>query len=267
MRALVLGCGPAGLMSAHAFAMTGHDVLIVSRKRRSEMYGAQYLHSPIPGMTPTPPVTVNYRLDGTVDQYRKKVYGNESRIEVSPESLTGKHDGWDIRATYLELWDTYSEYVQDIEIDPVSFKGLQKDLNPDVVVSTVPRPLLCYDDSHTFSGQHVWAIGDAPERGVFSPVKMAKNTVVCNGEPSPGWYRASTVFGYSTVEWPFHPRPPFAGVSEIVKPLHHTCNCYGEDVFHFGRFGRWSKGALSHEAFQGSLEIARGAGVQGSLIL
>lgn len=266
MKVLVLGCGPAGLMAAHAFSIFEHDVLILSRKRKSEMYGAQYLHAPIPGMTTSQPRQIKYTLQGTVEEYRRKVYGKESRVEVSPQTLKGVHEGWDIRETYNELWSTYGDYVQDADINPESFAAMRSKLAPDLVVSTVPRPLLCSEDAHTFSGQHAWAIGDAPERGIFCPVKRPKETVLCNGLDVPGWYRASTVFGYSTAEWPYDTKPPINGVSEIVKPLHHTCNCHGEDVVHMGRFGKWHKGALSHEAFFESSEIATGTGVQGSLV-
>lgn len=242
-------------MAAHAFAMHDHDVLIYSKKRKSEMYGAQYLHAPIPGMTTSAPVEVTYKLQGTPDAYRTKVYGKDSRTPVSPESLVGRHLGWDIRGTYHELWLTYGEYVQDYNLSPESFDSLRRATWPDLIVNTVPRPLLCREDAHSFTAQQVWAIGDAPERGVFSPIKVEKNTVICNGESSPAWYRASTIFGYSTVEWPHAVRPPYTGVSQIDKPLRHTCDCWS-DVTHLGRFGKWSKGALSHEAFQDALELA-----------
>lgn len=266
MKVIVLGCGPAGLMATHAFAIAGHDVLVFSRKRKSEMYGAQYLHAPIPGMTEKAPIKVRYTLTGTVAQYRAKVYGSDSRVEVSPESLVGNHDGWDIRDTYANLWATYGRFVQDVDLDPQALKEIQKAYMPDLIVNTVPRPLLCSDDEHSFISQAAWAIGDAPERGVFCPVVSPPNTVRCNGEDVPGWYRSATVFGYSTAEWPFPQKPPYSGVSEFIKPLRHNCTCHGDDVVHMGRFGKWSKGALSHEAFFESQKIAYGAGVQGTLL-
>jgi len=51
MRIAVLGCGPAGLMSAHAAMVATEseaDLAIFSTKRKSPLYGAQYLHQPIP---------------------------------------------------------------------------------------------------------------------------------------------------------------------------------------------------------------------------
>lgn len=252
-------------MAAHAYSIDGHDVLIYSKKRKSEMYGAQYLHRPIPGMTPGAAFKVDYRLDGTPEDYRAKVYGSDSRMPVSPEEFTEPHDGWDIRGTYNELWKTYGEYVQDIDLNPIVLRGLVETLRPDRVASTVPKPLLCDDDSHTFAAQRVWAIGDAPERGVFCPITVAKNTVVCVGEKTPAYYRAANIEGYRTAEWPHQSKPPIQNVSEIDKPLWNNCTCW-EDVLHLGRFGKWQKGVLSHEAFQEAQHDSRLTGVQGTLL-
>lgn len=267
MKVLVFGCGPAGLMAAHAFAMEGHDVIILSRKRKSEMYGAQYLHAPIPGMTPGAGFKVDYTLTGTVEQYRDKVYGKNRKVEVSPASLVGVHDGWDIRGTYHELWMTYGEYVQNYDVDePNAFSKALADYAPDHVVSTIPRPVVCADERHSFQAQMAWAIGDAPERGVFCPVKAPKNSVRCNGEASPGWYRSATILGYSTAEWPWENgrKPPLQGVSEVTKPLWHDCTCF-PDVQYLGRYGVWNKGVLSHEAFFQAQATATGVGIQTGL--
>lgn len=256
MKVVVLGCGPAGLMATHAFALAGHDVLVYSKKRKSEMYGAQYLHAPIPGMTDVAPVRVDYVLQGTVEGYRRKVYGPDSRTEVSPESLEESHDGWDIRRTYDNLWDTYGEYVQEADFtNSGSVRRLIEDLEPDIAVSTIPAPALCSDDSHSFMAQRVWAIGDAPERGVFCPIKVAKNSIVCNGEETPAWYRAANVFNRNTAEWPLQSKPPFSNVSEVTKPLSTTCTCL-PDVHRLGRYGEWKKGVLSHEAFAKAVSLA-----------
>lgn len=257
MKVLVLGCGPAGLMAAHAFAINFHDVLIYSKRRKSEMFGAQYLHAPIPGMTEGAGRSITYRLDGSVDGYRRKVYGPESRVQVSPEDLIGKHTGYDIRRTYDNLWDTYGDYVQGIEFTPDVVGSLVRQLNPDLTISTIPAPLLCSQEEHSFMNEKVWAIGDAPERGVFSPVKVPKDTVVCNGEPSPAWYRAANVFSRTTVEWPHNTKPPIEGVAEVVKPVKTTCTCLPY-VHRVGRYGRWTKGVLSHHAFQDALALATG---------
>lgn len=242
-------------MAAHAFALADHDVQIFSKKRKSELYGAQYLHAPIPGMTEDPGRTITYDLLGTVEQYRAKVYGADSRVQVSPEDLMGKHLGYDIRRTYDNLWQTYGSYVQGIELSPDVVRSLVRQANADLVVSTVPAPLLCSQEEHSFMSEKVWGIGDAPERGVFSPINVAKEHVLCNGDKHPGWYRAANVFGYSTVEWPENSKPPISGIGEITKPIKTTCTCL-PNVVRLGRYGKWTKGVLSHEAFQEAFGLA-----------
>lgn len=265
MRAIVLGCGPAGLMATHALASKDHDVMVFSKKRKSEMYGAQYLHMPIPGMTEKPGRNIYYDLRGSVEGYREKVYGNR-QVKVSPEDLSADHVGWDIRSTYDNLWDTYSDYVQDHAILPGDIAGLNLRYQPDIIFSTIPAHLLCPEEAgHTFAAEEVWAIGDAPERGIFCPVSVEPDHVVCNGETSPAWYRAANVFNRKTAEWPENKKPPIRDISLIKKPLFTNCRCH-PDVVRLGRFGKWKKGVLSHTAYTEVRDIAQRAGIQGTLL-
>jgi hypothetical protein len=248
----VLGCGPAGLMSAHAAVLLGYEVRIHSKKRKSEMYGAQYLHQPIPHISEDADrFEVNYELAGTQEGYREKVYGKTWNGLVSPDELLGKHDGWDIRAAYDRLWRRYSPLVIDVDFKSGSEIRSYIDNHDitDVWVSSIPATALCQaKEMHAFNGQEVWAVGDAPERGVFSPVRVAEQTVICNGEDSPGWYRASMIQGYATAEWSQERKPPLDNVVRITKPLSTTCTCLSE-VHRVGRYGMWQKGVLSHTAF------------------
>lgn len=262
-RAAILGCGPAGLFAAHALIAKGWQVQIFSKKRRSEMFGAQYLHAPIPGLTDSDPVSIDYRLTGTIDGYREKVYGPASRATVSLQDLASSHQAWDIRQTYYNAWDRYSHLVHDYQVSP-QFLGFARDVDHggtflasnfwDYVINTIPLPDLCYQN-HEFQSTSIWAMGDAPERNLWAPYNPPENTVECNGDRWPAWYRASTVFGYSTVEWPGAYKPPLPGIAEVVKPISNNCNCYtGKKVgFRFlplGRYGSWKKGVLSHQAYE-----------------
>lgn len=267
MRVLVLGCGPAGLMAAHAAKVSGADrVDIYSKRRKSELFGAQYLHQPIPGMTDTPPVTVEYVLEGSAEDYRRKVYGADWDGEVSPEDLIGNHDGWDIRRTYDNLWLNFGATVWNTNISPGYIGNIMDEARSgrwDLVISSVPKPLLC-GKHHTFNSKPVWALGDAPERGLFVVDYIPKhriydNTVICNGNRTPTWYRRSRVFGYDTVEWPQYSVEnwpnvnPTNNASKVNKPLDNNCDCW-PDILHVGRFGKWEKGILSHTAYQDVLD-------------
>jgi hypothetical protein len=238
-------------MAAHAAALSNHDVLIVSKARKSFMKGAQYLHKPIPlpASVATQPFMVNYDLLGTVDDYRLKVYGSNWRGSVSPEDLTEKHEGWDIRVAYDWLWDTYSGFVKDKDFNNATdIDEVITWAKADLVISTVPATLLCLE-GHSFMAEKIWST-DRPM------MPLDQNWVVCNGRPSPAWYRAARIQDHDTVEWPYGTKPPITPLWEVVKPTKTNCNCF-PDVVRMGRYGRWTKGVLSHEAFYTTERIVR----------
>src|SRR5262245_15995908 len=82
IRVVVLGCGPAGLLAAHAASLYGCDVRILSIRQPSIISGAQFLHEHIPGVTGDIDGHVLFMKAGTAGGYAKKVYGN-SRIPTS----------------------------------------------------------------------------------------------------------------------------------------------------------------------------------------
>lgn len=250
--AVVLGCGPAGLFAAHALTENGYRVTIHSKLRRSEMYGAQYLHHPIPGLTDDQePVTVRYQLEGTAEDYRAKVYGNGANVPTSVETLEEEHEAWDIRAAYYKAWSLYANLILHRDVTPLSLQDTIRHAGRrTVIVSSIPLRSLCFrPEDHVFSSQQIWAIGDAPERGVFVPFLAPHNTVVCNGLRDTGWYRMSNVFGYRTVEWPGGKKPPIKNVAPVEKPIATNCDCFHPRVYRVGRYGTWTKGVLAHEAY------------------
>lgn len=256
-RIAVLGCGPAGLAAVHAIKnqdkpwRDGIDVEIFSRKRKSHLYGAQYLHAPLPylGVRVATDV-VTYTLQGTAEGYRDKVYGEQPTPglvpKVSPEVLEHTHQAWDIRATYDRLWDLYSPYITDVEIDQPGFKELINSNMFDLIINTLPLNLLC-GEGHRFSSQEIYA------KGSTAPYMEADASyIVCNGEKSPRWYRHSVVFGYETFEWPGGGKPPISGVVPWSKPISHGCTCWPwpeSRLLNVGRYGAWRKGYLVHHAY------------------
>lgn len=253
--AAILGCGPAGLFAAHALVQRGWRVVIYSNKRRSEMFGAQYLHRPIPGLTDaTQGRHVQYQLlGGTAEEYRAKVYGRRSGIRVSPEELSADHTAWDIRAAYYTAWELYKDHILHT---PHITSGWAWSLSQEIkVISTLPAPTLCENEEHSFDSQQVWAVGDAPERGVFCPVTEAKPfQVLCNAGTDTGWYRNANVFGYRTAEWPGGRKPPIEGIAAVEKPLSTNCDCQ-PSIVRLGRYGEWRKGVLSHEAYEKAAKL------------
>src|SRR6266540_379703 len=247
MRVLILGSGPAGLIAAQAASQLGiEDIVILSKKRKSELFGAQYLHVPIPEATQTAPVQIRYRLIGSPEQYRKKVYGNNWNGFVSPEELNGNHLAWDIRETYDFLWKKFEGAIEDVIIDPIEINHSLLRLRPAFTFSTIPLPSICIRSYHKFQAEYIWAMGDAPARDQIVPVKMFSNSVLCNSLPSPSWYRVSRIFDHSTIEWPWGAKEIgdlLDKASPVTKPLKTDCHCW-PSIVKIGRYGKWEKGEL-----------------------
>lgn len=258
-KVMIFGCGPAGLFAAWAAVRAGASVTIISKKRRSELYGAQYLHMPIPEIK-AEQRTVEYRLIGSPDNYRKRVYGDSYLGPTSVDELTGYQEAWDIRGTYNQLYDYFETSIRSSHLAGIDGEKMRKMLRSkafedfDYIFSTIPLPSICLDRSiHKFNAQRIWAIGDAPARGQKCPINCEPEKVVCNGMPfAPGeadWYRVSNVFGHTTAEWPawYYPRTRVEA-AEVRKPLSTNCDCHPR-VRMLGRYGKWQKGVLSHQSY------------------
>jgi hypothetical protein len=257
IKVAILGCGPAGLFAAHAAAEAGVEFTIYSKKRKSFMRGAQYLHRPIPGLSGDS-FDVTYELWGDVDGYRTKVYGDMGDVLVSPETLVGTAPAWDIREAYDAAWDRYADKI--VDVDFATQEGTQGFLDDlgfgfDLVVNTIPAPVLCEQpDVHKFFSQKVWVtegLKSFNDPEFFTPGGELRDLVVCSGDPDDWWYRQSRIHGWENTEFPHDKKPrvsePFK-VHEVEKPLRHTCVCHPE-IVSMGRYGKWQKGVLSHESF------------------
>lgn len=262
MKVAVLGCGPAGLFAAHAAVRSGHDVEIFSKRRKSRMFGAQYLHRNIPLLTnEAPDFGIHYVLRGGAEAYAQKVYGDVPPDFVSPSELHGLHPAWDIRMAYDVAWDIYGDLVQDVTIDPlwIVMTLLRKYKNRrgyDRIISTIPAPEICREPSqHSFLAREAWAIGDAPELGIECPVEVEADTVVCDGTDDVGWYRASNIRGFKTAEYPEYRKPPIPDIARVTKVVRTNCNCWAQAGFwRTGRYGAWNKRLLTHHAYWGILD-------------
>jgi hypothetical protein len=249
----VLGSGPSGLVAAYAADLLGwKPTIITDSPRPSGMFGAQYLHEPIPNLTLAPPVRIKYQLRGTAEQYRRRVYGERSMVTVSPEDLAEEHDAWDLRRMYQALWPAYEGGLLIGKVLPGDVEDIKKAY--DAVVSTVPADALCLapDMGHFFTATEIWAAGDAPEIGIKLPYECPDNTVICNGEDQPAWYRMARIYGRLSIEWPgtLLMRPPIPSLARVRKPISTNCDCHLDAKFiRSGRYGEWRKGVLVHNAF------------------
>lgn len=269
MKAVVLGAGPAGIFATHALRQNGHEVTVLSKQRRkSFMRGAQYLHHPIPGLSPDEehPFTISYELLGDEHDYRDKVYAQYPGIEVSPGSLLGEHDAWDIRAAYDAGWGRYDHLVYEWDATtPGAFNTRGTEANrimnaADLIVSTIPAPMLNVGNPLAFPSETVWSTDRAVWPVVGGVVDGRDNVVVCSGLPGHEWYRTSRIQGWENTEYAGIPSPetlkqdmgdvrrlwrvekpicPPAELAELMPPRWKLQ----------GRYGKWRKGVLSHEAY------------------
>jgi hypothetical protein len=250
MKIAVLGCGPAGLMSAWAAKEMGHDVRIFSNPQKSVLGGSQYLHVPIPGLTPDEPTAdLTILKFGTAKGYALKVYDDVTRETSWDQFDQGKHGIWNLRETYEHLWNYFGWLVTDL--GKMSFQDVVTlSTNYDLVFSSLPMKAVCRQPlRHGFQSQTVWISYDhAPGLGGSQLPDIPNHHMVYNGEiGGTRWYRSSNLYGIRSTEFP--------GVMpeciRITKPLSHECNCFDMmgNVQFVGRYGKWEKGVLAHDAY------------------
>lgn len=239
--------------------LPGREVRVFSRKMRSQIYGAQYLHQPIPrthASAAVEPEIIRYSMNGDPESYLKKVYGDAWDGTISDDLRDQAHLAWDMRSVYDELWDQYSDLITDYDI-PRGISPVTAAIQPlldnfDLVINTIPRPALCLR-GHKFISTDIWALGETP--GQAFPIECHDGVIEYNGDSNPSWYRSSRIYGYSTVEWPGHlPKPPLVGVAKVKKPLSHNCDCWLGSIVHLGRMGRWQNGRLVHHVYADTME-------------
>lgn len=249
----VLGCGPAGLLAAHAARLAGNSPVIFSRKVKSKLGGAQYMHIPIPELCDKKPDTViRYEVRGDAVGYQRKVYGREE--DVPFVSFSNVYHGmrepaWNLRRVYNRLWATWEATIVETDIDPGFMRNRMDKY--DVVLSTVPLMSICShrgpERFHSFKMQQV----------LIAPLMLETlvgDTIVYDGDPRTSWYRMSLLFGEAMTEWSNGSAvPPLDKIIKVSKPISSDCTCWPE-VLKLGRYGRWEKAELSHHAYERTME-------------
>jgi len=247
-RVVVLGCGPAGLLAAHAASMAGASVVIYSIKRQSPINGAQYLHREIPGLTHGPDGWITYMKTGDRDGYARKVYGTAD-VHVSWDQWDAvSKPAWSMQKIYMELWGMYEQAIRDQEIKPDDLNNLDFFGGFDLCITSLPAHKVC-EKQHIFQSVEMY-IKDGFAPGVIIPL----NTIIYNGHESIPWHRASNLFGFKSMEYGSmgaakglqqNPNWTFYG----MKPTSPNCDCHPHWM-RVGRFGQWKRGVLVHHAFE-----------------
>lgn len=243
MNVAILGCGPAGLIAAHAAEQLGHNIDIVSKKAKSFIPGSQHLQAAIPGLTPHyPEYTVEFVRLGTAEGYARKVYGDPTH-PCGWEAYRGLHPSWSVYNAYDILWERYEGRVEDSQINAEIVSILSSEY--DRVVTTLPQPAIC-----THIGQH-WFEG-VPY--YIKPLEIPpddhnREVVVWNGLDGDHWYRWSILGERCSIE----STKPMDGALEGRKAIYNNCDCHSE-VIRVGRWAKWRHGVLLHHVYTDVIE-------------
>jgi hypothetical protein len=237
----ILGCGPSGLIAAHAAEQLGYTVTILSKKKKSIIPGSQHLQGAIPGVTPHyPEYTVEFVRLGTAEGYAQKVYGDPTH-PCGWESYRGVHPSWSVQNVYDLLWDRYEE-----RIEPWEFNGLSDMLGIldayDCVISAIPQPIICYEaEKHFFEGVPYYI-----KTLEIPPGDHNREIVVWNGLESDLWYRWSILGEKCSIE----STQFMTGCIEGRKAIYSNCNCYQDDgIIRVGRWAKWRHGVLLQHVY------------------
>jgi hypothetical protein len=238
----ILGCGPSGLLAAHAAKRAGAQVAIFSHKTQSQIHGAQFLHEYIPGLKPSR-ANVKFIKVGTKEIYAEKVYGYGGAYCSWNNYRVGDQIAWSMEDAYQELWRKLEKDIVNIDITDDVLDQLEND-GYNLLISTIPAKAMCERDYHYFSGQRMWVIN------THRPLPGDNNVIIYSGRQTDPWYRFSRLFGHSYFEFGDKQidHEQLTPMHRGVKPLRHNCNCRRKWM-RMGRFGKWEKGVLVHQAF------------------
>jgi hypothetical protein len=247
----IVGCGPAGLLAAHAVAIAGHAPVLYSKKAEmSPNARGVFLHRPVPGITSgVERQTISLVAVGSRYTYAEKVYGREDAPTSWDKYANRAVSGWPIASAYLRLWDLYSPLVREAEIGPEEAVAL--DWSYPLVINTAPAYALCkvrpwhrdVDGVHLFPSRRIWVRHEAP-------VGLPNNTMMYNGRSQDPWCRASRLFGVGATEY----GSPQPNAHEGIKVGPTTCDC-NPRIHRAGRWGTWKPGVLLHHAYETAKEL------------
>lgn len=261
MQVAVVGCGPAGLLAALAVREAGHDPYIVSKKVKSRMFGAMFLHRAITGITPQEPeFNVYLNKVGSKEGYARNVYGDPS-AEVSWERLPDVIPAWDIVKAYDKLWELFEADIRDVTMATSELEALSANFEGRVI-NTVPRHNFCYTPQHHYFNFLPINIlhGVFPDPIEDSIMYYNGANIIENGKEGPDWYRFSVIQHYAA--WEYRDVPGWDAIaskdyslSQGIKVAGTNCTCWDE-ILHVGRFGKWQKGVLTHHAYEEAKDYA-----------
>lgn len=236
MRVAVLGCGPAGLLCAHAVARAGHTPVVYSQRKKSEIPGSLHLRGAIPDITGLyPDAAVQIVRMGTEQGYAFKVYGDANH-ETGWDNYASTYPSWNAFTAYDKLWQMYYKQIEDGLVDQAKLYDLLNSY--DLVISTFPQPQLCHARCE-FTSTPYWIL-PLP----MPPGEMGRELIVYNGMLEDRWYRYSVLGDHCAIE----SAQPMFGAQEGRKVVDNNCDCW-PGIVRAGRWAEWRHGVLLHDAY------------------
>lgn len=258
MEVCILGSGPAGLLTALAVELEGHKPYIISKGEKSPMFGAMYLHRAIPKITnEEPDFHITIDKIGTRQGYARNVYGDPNAPVSWDVIADGEHPAWNLPLAYNKLWDHFLPNIHKMNIQQHSLQVIQA--RWELVFSTIPLNTICYME-HEFDSQPIW-VSHGPTKGPDKDNNLMQYNGLRPEEAGIGfdWYRYSQINGYSA--WEFSHQPDWWLDADIsrertngYKPITSNCTCW-PGLVRLGRFGTFRKGVLTHDAFEGAMNV------------
>jgi hypothetical protein len=255
MNVAILGCGPSGLLAAHAAKQRGHEVVVVSRKIKSEINGAMFLHRGIPGINEVEPdFMIDIIKSGVREGYAENVYGDPSHPVSWDKFESDPFPAWDLRNVYDRLWKAWEPKIVNVEYSHAMLASMLE--VQDKVISTIPRTATC-TMAHEFTSQDIWI--ERLEGGLIERVNdhnlMYYNGYTPDGKYGmigPPWYRYCQINGIRSWEYAKERHPDSMLDGRVIrgyKPISTTCDCWPRVMF-LGRFGAWQKQILTHHVYE-----------------
>ena len=246
----VLGCGPTGLLVAHAVQQSGNCAHIISKKVKSEIPGSQHLHGSVPGLTSQyPEGTIQFVRLGTAREYARKVYGDPDR-ETGWNNYLQVFPSWNVVKAYDRLWESWEGDISDMEVTVGLIPHILETY--DLVISTIPAQVLCVNETHTFDGERYY-IKKLPT----PEADKEHEIVVYNGLPGDPWYRWSILGGLCSMEsmdetlWT---HPHNVNVIEGYKAIGNNCDCW-PTIKRCGRWAEWRHGVIMYKSYLKAADI------------
>lgn len=119
----IIGCGPAGLLAAHAAVLCDYaPTVLAARVEPSPTAPAVFIHRPIPDLcSAEPDAVVRFVKRGTSHGYAQKVYGDPEHPTSWEKFGAEAMPAWALAPVYGELWHLYSGAVRPRSAGPSSW--------------------------------------------------------------------------------------------------------------------------------------------------